>query len=84
MIQQLARPNGLKTYTTLEQPQGLQQPVRETIIKRETSAYWMATLEKNGVSPYAEKAIRFAFPITTKYSAADLAKGVAERSGLRS
>jgi hypothetical protein len=53
MIQKLVRPNGLLEYTSFDQPNGLQQPLQDTLTKRATSSYWMATMEQNGASPYA-------------------------------
>ncbi|PGH27695.1 hypothetical protein AJ80_00710 [Polytolypa hystricis UAMH7299] len=53
-IQSLVRPNGLVEYTSFEQPDGLQQPLLDTPIKRDTSSYWMPNLEQNGASPFAE------------------------------
>ncbi|KAF7173027.1 hypothetical protein CNMCM5623_005136 [Aspergillus felis] len=53
MIQKLVRPNGLLEYTSFDQPNGLQQPFEDTLTKRATSSYWMATMEQNGASPYA-------------------------------
>ena len=53
MVQKLSRSNGLDKYTTFEQPDGLQEPI-QGVHKRATSSYWMADVEQNGASPYAE------------------------------
>ncbi|GLA96386.1 hypothetical protein AtubIFM57143_003851 [Aspergillus tubingensis] len=53
MVQKLSRSNGLDQYTSFGQPDGLQEPTEEGVSKRDTSSYWMASVEKNGASPYA-------------------------------
>ncbi|GAT20988.1 hypothetical protein RIB2604_00900080 [Aspergillus luchuensis] len=53
MVQKLSRSNGLDQYTSSGQPDGLQEPTEEGVSKRDTSSYWMASVEKNGASPYA-------------------------------
>ncbi|KAJ5552813.1 pectin lyase-like protein [Penicillium frequentans] len=54
MIQKLSRSNGLDKYTSFDQPDGLQTSIGHENAKRDTSSYWMASLEQNGASPYAE------------------------------
>ena len=55
MTQKLSRPNGLVEYAAFGQPDGLQRPIEEVNTKREVSSYWMASMEQNGASPYAEE-----------------------------
>ncbi|CAG8390666.1 unnamed protein product [Penicillium salamii] len=55
MIQKLSRLNGLEEYVYFEQPDGIQPQAQLKAGKRDTSSYWMASLEQNGASPFVEK-----------------------------
>ncbi|CAG8040248.1 unnamed protein product [Penicillium olsonii] len=54
MAQKLFRPNGLEGYAHSEQPEGIQSQVHQEKGKRD-SPHWMASMEQNGASPFAEK-----------------------------
>ncbi|KAL4796348.1 hypothetical protein BDV19DRAFT_388484 [Aspergillus venezuelensis] len=53
MNQQKLKKYGLIEFTIFEQPRGLQDETQDTLSKRASSSYWMASMVQNGASPFA-------------------------------